>query len=222
MGTLLNKSLAIVILATLASSTFAVTDAAELPAASGPKQSTANLPPLAEKPEVWRSDLLPVATRPAASVSHLPRAALGRDPALADAAKLRALRLRPSVDIPQVAVDSTLRLPAPFLRPATPLASSPSPDAAQLAWPGAPTFADPGRATPTSDPAQDSARDAMLSVRPDVPQKPAPFLRVNLPDPEELVAPMRLEETPPDNDPPAFSLEMPPQPMLPVLPQVKK
>jgi hypothetical protein len=200
---------------------------AALPAAEPAGVGGADLPPpglapLAGKPEGWRTGLLSGAVRPAPGGLHLPRAAIGREPVAADAAKLRPLRARPSVDIPQVAEETALRLPAPRLRPATPLAYSPSPDPARLAFPGASTLADPDRPTATSDTAQEDGRRAVLWVRPDVSQKAASFLRVALPDPEELAAPVRLEKAPADDDPPAYSLELPPQPMMPTLPQAKK
>src|SRR4051812_48003941 len=74
---------------------------------------------------------------------------------------------------------------------------------------------DPVRPDRSSDPADDQVRREMLSKIPDLPQNPAPFLKLDIPDPLKFPRPVGLREYPADIAPPAAA-GTPPRPVLPV------
>jgi hypothetical protein len=55
----------------------------------------------------------------------------------------------------------------------------------------------------------------LLARVPALRQKAAPFLRLVIPDPVELVALVRLQKHPPDSDAPVAVTDRPPRPVLP-------
>ncbi len=80
------------------------------------------------------------------------------------------------------------------------------------------TGADAARSSATSDPVEDLVRRETLSQVPDLRQKPAPFQRLQIPEPREFPRLIGLREQPVETDMPAASTGTPPRPVLPVAP----
>ena len=88
--------------------------------------------------------------------------------------------------------------------------------AARVLWTD--TSADAARPDTTRDPVETQTRRETLSQLPELRQKPAPFVRVAIPDPLENQRLIGLHELPADNDVPLASTGTPPRPVLPVAP----
>ena len=82
--------------------------------------------------------------------------------------------------------------------------------------------ADSDRPDTMSDPALASSRRRLLGAVPELRQKPAPFLRLVIPNPLETLAEVQLGKSPADGDGPARDFNMLPKPTLPVPPEEKK
>jgi hypothetical protein len=128
--------------------------------------------------------------------------------ALAGAAAERPL----GAAVPARAWEACVR---PFLLPVRALAFAISPDPARLARPWRDTDADPARAAAAADPVEEQIRRVTFAGKPELRQKPAPFLRLAIPDPLGPATALRLLQQPPDADPPAAAADKPPKPVLP-------
>ena len=168
------------------------------------------LPPLAAA-QAWPTSMLGAVP----GRSYLPSAVFTTDPRRAEAAKQHAIGLRATFDRPVVAWDTGLAPQSPYLTPAGPLAYTPSTDSAALVPALRATSADQERAVPAADPAMEASRGKLLSTVPEMRCRPAPFLKLSIPDPAESLVPIRLTKPPPDIDPPAASYQLPPKPPLP-------
>jgi len=87
-------------------------------------------------------------------------------------------------------------------------------DAASTMWSQTPS--DAARVERTSDPVEDYALREILARVPELRQKPAPFLRLEIPEPVELPRLIGLREQPADNDAPVVATSALPRPVLPV------
>lgn len=153
---------------------------------------------------------------------YLPSAVLERHGRPAEVATLPSLRLRPTADLPPLAALAGPPLAGPYLVPSGPLAYTPSPEVARLTAPWRPVEADPERATAAGDPALEAVRRRLLSAIPEQRQKPAPFLRLTVPNPLELPQEVRLSQPRADTDGPARDFDLPPKPVLPLQIPVQK
>ncbi len=88
--------------------------------------------------------------------------------------------------------------------------------AARVLW--SETSVDVARPDTTSDPVEKQTRRETLAQIPELRQKPAPFVRIPIPDPLENQRLIGLREQPADNDAPLSSTGTPPRPVLPVAP----
>jgi hypothetical protein len=171
------------------------------------------LPPLAA-PQPWPS---------AAATSHrsyLP-SAVTNTPRLAEAARQQPLRLRPAADLPALAWSSGISLRAPHLTPGTSLARIASADAGVSPQSLRETQPDQGRPDIATDPAQDQVSRLTLASTPELRQKPAPFVRLAIPDPAGLPAVIGLPKPPPDNDAPVAVTDSPPRPVMQAEPRAQ-
>ena len=107
---------------------------------------------------------------------------------------------------------------APWLAPSAPPAFVASPNAARAAAAWREVGVDTARPEPASDPTWDQVQARTLATPAELRQKPAPFVRLAIPDPFENITAVRLEHPPPDADPPAASLDLPSRPPLPIAP----
>ncbi|MGD0091350.1 MAG: hypothetical protein ABSE73_15645 [Planctomycetota bacterium] len=148
------------------------------------------------------------------ALTLLPRAATAQTPSRADAARQQTLRPRSATDRPLVARTWGNSDNRPVLPPACAPALVASPDPARTSLPWRETSPDESKADRASDPAQDQVLQMLLAAKPELRGKPAAFLRLAIPDPLELVKPVRLQKPPPDNDPPAAGSDSPPKPVL--------
>jgi hypothetical protein len=98
-------------------------------------------------------------------------------------------------------------------------AASPDPARLSIPWPDTP--ADMARPMPTDDPGEGRARRAVLAQAPELRPAAAPFFRLSIPDPFEVLGPLRYSSPPPDRDPPAVSSGLPPKPRLAEKPSAK-
>lgn len=89
-------------------------------------------------------------------------------------------------------------------------------EAARVMWTDTP--ADPERA---SDPVEAQIRREILARTPELRQKPAPFLRVDIPDPLEASRQLNLREQSAENSTPVTASGIAPRPVLPVTPSAK-
>jgi len=184
---------------------------AVLPAAEGAPAPTLLPPaPLPALRDSWGADtVIP-------GKSCLPPAVTGT-PRRAEAARQQPLKPRPNADLlapPWLCGGEARR---PVLAPATDLVFAPSRDASQVSQDWRENSPDPDRPDAASDPAQAQAGKRTLATKPELRQKPAPFLRLAIPDPQGAAAGVSLQKTPPDSDPPAAA-GAPPRPQLPVEP----
>ena len=111
-------------------------------------------------------------------------------------------------------------LPKARLAVAPPLCSV-RPEPADLASPARPARHDTGRATITTDPTVAPSRQAVATPRPVLRSSPAPFLRLSIPEPFEVIEAIGIRPDLPDKDPPAYVAD-PPLPALPVEAEAKK
>jgi hypothetical protein len=65
-----------------------------------------------------------------------------------------------------------------------------------------------------ADPTQQQSRDAVVAAEPPYRQRLAPFVKLTLPDPFELVNEIRLLRPPADNEPPVSMNALPAKPPL--------
>jgi len=169
------------------------------------------------------------------SASYLPQAQV-QSPRLAEAARQRPLRVRPdSGPVPALAWQSgreetsepqaaaspssagvTARGPvAPPLSPSGPPVRTSSPDEAGFSPAWRETGPDPVRASTTTDPVKDQVLGKILAVVPELRQKPAPYLRLAIPDPLPENRVVRLQKEPPDKDAPVAVTDRSLRPVLP-------
>ena len=73
---------------------------------------------------------------------------------------------------------------------------------AEMLWRTSPP--DASRPDNASDPVQAQVQQVMLAMKPELKQNPAPFVRLEIPDPQELARHLRLDKQPADADPPAM------------------
>jgi hypothetical protein len=123
---------------------------------------------------------------------------------------------RPVRDLPPLAF-----APAPFTPslpelPTTPRAYAALPDPAQVPLQSAAFASRPDRPTVAADPTLDFSQQRVLSPILGMRLSPAPFLRLAIPDPFELVTAVELHRPLPDDDPPAPAPGLPERPPLPV------
>jgi len=147
-------------------------------------------------PQAHASGLL----APVPGRSHLPPAVMDRAPRRGDAAKQPPLRVRPGADVPPLAWESGVVLPAPWLAASGPPAYAPSPDAAWLISPWRAMGPDADRATASSDPTWHPSYRALLATVPTLRHKPAPFLRLAIPEPFDSATALRPDQQPADDD----------------------
>lgn len=190
-------------------------------AAQGPTAPPAAIafPPLGSLavPLAWSTD-------PAGAVPprvQLPGAPLRASGWAGETAALRPLVRQVARDQPSLAWELGPYPAWPYLMPATPPAFAPVPDPGRLVAPWRPQEPDGDRAVVAADPVLQPARQATLAGVPELKQKPAPFVKMNLPNPFETTAAIRTKPLA-DADPPAASSELPPKPYLPVLPIATK
>lgn len=67
-----------------------------------------------------------------------------------------------------------------------------------------------------SDPTEVQVRREILARQPELRMKPAPFLRIEIPEPVETPRLLSLREQPADNSTPVTASGIPPRPVLPV------
>ncbi len=87
-------------------------------------------------------------------------------------------------------------------------------EAARVMWTETP--ADSARPERSGDPVEAQIRREILARVPELRQKPAPFLRVDIPDPLENSRQLSLREQPADSSAPVTVSGIPPRPVLPV------
>ncbi len=189
----------------------------------GPATSRTTLPlpplaPFAAAPQPWPSTMLRVEP----GRWYLPPAVIGREARPAEAARQQAIRLRPSADRPLLAGPAGPPLAAPYLVPAGSLAYAASPDVTRLTPPWRNVTPDPSRPETASDPALEAARRRLLAALPELRQKPGPFLRLTIPNPQETLTEVRFAKPQPDADAPVSDNRLPPRPTLPVQPAEQK
>jgi hypothetical protein len=168
------------------------------------------------KDEVWDAKM-------AAGVSnrsYLPPA-VTNIPRVAEAAKPRPLQLRPAADWPALAWMESDPQARPVLAPAAPPVHLPPLDPAQISRPWCNTPPDAARPDLATDPASVPMLTRTMSSSPELRQKPAPFLRLAIPDPLPPNACLGLQKELPDNVPPAAVTDRSPKPILPTQPQTK-
>jgi hypothetical protein len=196
--------------------------AGETPAVRGPGAGGAGfLARVVETSETpaLRDETFPLDTnmRAVPSKSYLPQPAM-KTPRLAETSRQQPLRLRPSGDLPALVRASGELGSRPALTPASAPACAEPPDASRLARPWCETSPDPARANLTADPAQDQMLAKTMAAGPELKQKPAPYLRLAIPDPLPACAVIRLRKDPPDNDAPVALTERSLRPVLPTPP----
>jgi hypothetical protein len=152
---------------------------------------------------------------PQLSRSHLPPATAGGETRPGEAAWQRPMRLRPTADRPEVAWRAELFPQAPWLVPSAPPVYVASPNAGRAAAAWREVGSDAARPEPDTDPTRDQVQARTLAPPAELRQKPAPFVRLAIPDPFENVTAVRLDQPPVDADPPAASLDLPSRPPLP-------
>jgi hypothetical protein len=169
-------------------------------------------PPFILAPQPWPSAMLvPVPSR-----SWMPPAGVPAKPRPLASEPQPPLRPRPAADLPPVASPSDAAGVVRRPMPVGPLAYAPSQDVDALPMrmsDGRP-FTD--RATAATDPTVEPSRLTVLSVVPPYRRAPAPFLRLMIPDPFELVTPLKLRRTLPDGEGPASAPSLFPKPKLPM------
>lgn len=87
-------------------------------------------------------------------------------------------------------------------------------EAARVLWTDTPI--DAARPERTGDPVEAQIRREILSRTPELRQKPAPFIRVEIPDPRANARQLSLREQPADSSAPVTASGIPPRPVLPV------
>jgi hypothetical protein len=168
------------------------------------------LPPLVEQ-HAWTSRAL----LPQLSRSHLPPATAGGETRPGEAARQRPMRLRPTADRPEVAWRAQLFPQAPWLVPSAPPVYAASPDAARAAAAWREVGSDAARPEPDTDPTWDQVRARTLATPAELRQKPAPFVRLAIPDPFENITAVRLSNPPVDAEEPTACFDLPARPPLP-------
>jgi hypothetical protein len=153
---------------------------------------------------------------------YLPPAVFSRDGRRAEAAQWQPMRLRPATDRPALGGALGPTMPPPYLIPAGPLTYAASPDVQRLTPPWRWVTAEPDRPDTSRDPATEASRRRLLATPAELRKKPAPLLRVTIPNPLEQIVELRLTKPRPDVDPPARDCSAPPKIALPVLPSEPK
>jgi len=166
------------------------------------------LEPLARDAQPWPNSLLVPAPLP----PSLPPAVISREPWAADASRQKRLRPRPATDLPSPGWNSGLTLPAPWLTPSRPLARAASPDAALLQGPWRETGPDPDGADAASDPTRHQSQGLATSAKPDLRDRPAPFVRLTIPDPFEAIEALRFTRPASDDELPVAAYGLLPKP----------
>lgn len=87
-------------------------------------------------------------------------------------------------------------------------------NAALILWSETP--ADGARPDRNSDPVEVQVRREILARQPELRMKPAPFLRIEIPEPNETPRLIGLREQPADSSIPVTASGVPPRPVLPV------
>jgi len=87
-------------------------------------------------------------------------------------------------------------------------------EAARVLWTETPV--DAARPERTADPVEAQIRREILARAPELRQKPAPFLRVEIPDPLATARQLSLREQPADSSTPIAASGIAPRPVLPV------
>lgn len=161
--------------------------------AAPPQPKRLKAPPAVEQPEVaLTSPALPMA-RPAL----VPKAPLLRPHVLPEDAPLSAYRADPArVHTQHLTGGALVRVAAPDvnLPPPLPILAHPGIDRASL-----------------EDPTAEDSLKTALSAAPPIRGNPAPFLRLNLPDPFENAQTVRLRAMPPEEHGPATGPVRPPK-----------
>lgn len=163
-------------------------------AAATPQPKRLKAPPAVEQPEV----ALTGPALPLARAALVPKAPPLRPHVLPEDAPLTAHRSDPTrVNVQHLPAGALVRVAAPDvdLPPPLPILANPGIDRA-----------------PLEDPtAEDSLKSALTAVPP-IRNNPAPFLRLNLPDPFENAQTIRLRALPPEEQSPATGPVRPPKP----------
>jgi hypothetical protein len=168
------------------------------------------LPPLAQELPWTSAALLPQLSR-----SHLPPATAGGETRPGAAARQQPMRLRPTADRPEVAWQAEFFPRAPWLVPSAPPVYAASPDAARTAAAWREVGPDAARPEPNTDPTWDQVQARTLATPAELRQKPAPFVRLAIPDPFENIAALRLSNPPVDAEGPTACFDLPSRPPLP-------
>lgn len=151
----------------------------------------------------------PLATlRVRAPIRWLPPAGVVAAPRPLPSDGRHALFHRPAHSRTRLAFDRPGLPPRPPLA-AGPLAYEPSPDPNRLPiLPKRPT-PDPARNTVTDDPTYAQSVRAVLAVMPSLQHVPAPFLRLQIPDPFALLTAVQMPDQPPETHPPETAADPP-------------
>ena len=173
----------------------------------------AALPPLGPSQETPQpakaATLVRMPVRP-----YLPPADARPVPLLLPAEMPRRLAQRPMSSPPELAQmpsDPPGRPPKLFVLPARHVAA---PDPASLVGLPSQRRVNIDRPSALDDPTAANSRAMASATQPSYRQSPAPFLKLVLPDPFEVINALKLSSPPADNDPPALTPALPPKPKL--------
>lgn len=151
-------------------------------------------------------------------IAALPGALAVRPPRRLPSDGPQATRLRPTADYPPLAWDTDPFSPRPPSMPITARAYGLSPDPAQSPMLSAAFLPLPDRPALAGDPTWSHSAESAIARRVELDHKAAPFLRLTIPDPYELIALVQLRKTPPDADPPSQAPGLPSRFTFPVKP----
>jgi hypothetical protein len=159
----------------------------------------------------------PTAIVPMPFRTWLPAPQTNPKPRPLPADKVRPPRAGPALDAPPVA-DAGALLPTPTrvrLPAVLPVAVA-SPDPAHVAVDSIAVRASAAdRAEVTDDPTAHEARRSVTAATPPLRNRPAPLLKLSIPDPSPLAGAPELKNPPPDEDPPVSAPGLPARVRLP-------
>jgi len=151
---------------------------------------------------------------PTAKGSWLPPAEIRPELRLVAAADPPALRSRRAADLPPLADVAGPPAPAGRKLDVPPLAAAPAPNINVLPILPLRPWNPLERMGAFADPTQQQSRDAVVAAEPPYRHHLAPFVKLTLPDPFELVNEIRLLRPPADNEPPVSMNALPAKPPL--------
>ncbi len=145
----------------------------------------------------------------------LPAARLRREPRCLASELRRPLRLRPIAAMPPLGGQPGPLTEAPRPMPVGPPVREDSPGLDRLPEVSTQYMQRyPARSSPWDDPTRAASRQALLATAPHLRAKPAPFLRLTIPDPFAAITAVRLREPPPDAEGPEPNRDLPERPKL--------